>query len=65
MRAQSVFDIIKNNPTFAVTNYTIYPENIDFKMTAPPAGKHPFYISHYGRHGSRYINRRMGYDIPY
>ena len=65
MRAQSVSDIIKKDPTFAVTNYTIYPENIDFKMTEPPAGKHPFYISHYGRHGSRYINRRMGYDIPY
>ena len=63
--AQSVSDIIKKDPTFAVTNYAIYPENIDFKMTAPPAGKHPFYISHYGRHGSRYISRRMGYDIPY
>ena len=63
--AQNVSDIIDDEPTFAVTNYTIYPENIDSRMTAPPAGRHPFYISHYGRHGSRYISRRMGYDIPY
>jgi hypothetical protein len=63
--AQSVSDILKNDPTFAVTNYAAYQENTDLKLTAPPAGKHPFYISHYGRHGSRYINRRMGYDIPY
>lgn len=34
-------------------------------MTPAPEGKHPFYISHYGRHGSRYINNRSGYDIPY
>lgn len=34
-------------------------------MTPAPEGKHPFYISHYGRHGSRYINNREGYDIPY
>jgi hypothetical protein len=33
-------------------------------MTAAPVGKHPFYISHYGRHGSRYISKRIGYDIP-
>ena len=34
-------------------------------MTPPPAGKKPFYISHYGRHGSRYLSNRKGYDIPY
>lgn len=30
-----------------------------------PAGKKPFYISHYGRHGSRYISNRNGYEVPY
>ncbi len=34
-------------------------------MTPAPKGKKPFYISHYGRHGSRYINSRKGYDIPF
>lgn len=65
VRAQSVLEIIKQNPTFAVTNYATYPDSANYPMTPPPAGKHPFYLSHYGRHGSRYISRRMGYDIPY
>jgi len=65
VRAQQALDIIRNNPAFAVTNYALYPDSINYPMTPVPAGKHPFYISHYGRHGSRYINKRMGYDIPY
>ena len=65
VRAQSVLEIIKQDPTFAVTNYALYPDSAVRLMTPPPAGKKPFYLSHYGRHGSRYINKRMGYDIPY
>jgi len=34
-------------------------------MTDAPQGKKPFYLSHYGRHGSRYLSNRKGYDIPY
>jgi len=34
--------------------YWAYP--LDFKVqTKAPEGYHPFYISHYGRHGSRYL----------
>ena len=65
VQAQQVLDIIRKNPTFAVTNYALYPDNAESPMTAAPAGKKPFYLSHYGRHGSRYIHKRMGYDIPY
>ena len=65
VRAQQALEIIRKNPSFAVTNYALYPDSADHPMTAAPAGKHPFYMSHYGRHGSRYINKRMGYDIPY
>ena len=65
VRAQSVLEIISQDPTFAVTNYATYPDSADHPMTPPPAGKHPFYLSHYGRHGSRYINKRAGYDIPF
>ena len=65
VQAQQALDIIRKDPSFAVTNYALYPDSIDYPMTAAPAGKRPFYISHYGRHGSRYINKRMGYDIPY
>ena len=34
-------------------------------LTPSPKGKKPFYISHYGRHGSRYISSRTGYDTPF
>ena len=65
VQAQSVKDIIKKDPSYAACNYRIYPDSVEMPMTPAPEGKHPFYISHYGRHGSRYINNREGYDIPY
>lgn len=65
VQAQSVKDIIKKDPSYAACNYRIYPDSVEMPMTPAPEGKHPFYISHYGRHGSRYINNRDGYDIPY
>ena len=63
--AQSVVDLIKQRPSYASCNYDIYPDSITTKLTPSPAGKKPFYISHYGRHGSRYISNRSGYDTPY
>ena len=63
--AQPVYEIIKKKPVYASCNYDTYPDSIPDNLTPPPGGKRPFYISHYGRHGSRYINRRSGYDIPY
>ncbi len=65
LRAQAVLDIIRQNPSYGASNYCVYPEAIDCTLTPAPAGKRPFYISHYGRHGSRYINDRKGFDIPY
>lgn len=64
-QAQAVLDIIRHDPSFASTNYSIYPDSVEHPMTPPPAGKRPFYLSHYGRHGSRFINNRSGYDIPH
>ena len=64
-QAQPVYDIIKQKPAYASCNYDIYPDSIPNNLTPAPRGKQPFYISHYGRHGSRYINKRSGYDIPY
>ena len=63
--AQPVYDIIRQKPVYASCNYNIYPDTVPDNEIAPPKGKRPFYISHYGRHGSRYINRRSGYEIPY
>ena len=65
VQAQPVYDIIKQKPAYASCNYDTYPDSIPGKMTPAPHDMRPFYISHYGRHGSRYINKRSGYDIPY
>ena len=62
--AQAAFDQIQADRYFAATNYRIYPDTITTPQTPPPAGKHPFYISHYGRHGSRYLSSRKAYITP-
>ena len=64
-QAQTVMDLIKEKPQYAACNYNTYPDSIITTLTPAPAGKKPFYMSHYGRHGSRYISSRSGYDIPY
>lgn len=58
------FDRISHDRRFSASNYCIYPDSIMYPQTPPPEGKRPFYISHYGRHGSRYLNNRKGYDVP-
>ena len=63
--AQTVKDIIAETPTYASCNHHVYPDSITDALTPAPTGKKPFYISHYGRHGSRYISNRAGYDTPY
>ena len=63
--AQTVIDLIKANPAYASCNYNTYPDAITAVYTPAPAGKKPFYFSHYGRHGSRYISSRSGFDIPF
>ena len=40
--------------------YYMYPFS-EHKVTAPPAGFKPVYLSHYGRHGARYLM----YDVQY
>lgn len=35
------------------------------KPTPPPKGYKPFYLSHYGRHGSRYLEPAESYTNPY
>ena len=63
--SQPVMELIEKNPAYASCNYSIYPDSIPDNLTPAPFGKRPFYISHYGRHGSRYISNRKGYDTPY
>jgi len=61
----SAFEHISQNRNFSASNYCIYPDSTLPALTPAPQGKKPFYISHYGRHGSRYLSNRKGYDIPY
>jgi hypothetical protein len=58
-------EIIRQHPAYSSCNYDIYPDSVPNNLTPAPADKKPFYISHYGRHGSRYISNRTGYDMPY
>ena len=62
--AQHAYHAIKENPHIAASNYYAYPNPLK-GFTPAPDGKRPFYISHYGRHGSRYLHNRYGYDYPY
>lgn len=46
------------------SNYVAYPTPTTV-LTPAPNGYTPFYISHYGRHGSRYLIGNKNYDQPY
>lgn len=50
-------DSIAADPGRAGGVYYAYPITSDaqVRFTAPPKGYKPFYVSHYGRHGSRYL----------
>ncbi|MCQ2204560.1 MAG: histidine-type phosphatase [Bacteroidales bacterium] len=52
--AQTAFEEISQNPNKAGGVYYAYPGPTT-TQTAAPKGYKPFYISHYGRHGSRYL----------
>lgn len=53
------------NPLRAASNHMAYPGPQQQQLTPAPKGTHPFYISHYGRHGSRYLINPREYDMPY
>ena len=63
--AQSAFSIIERDRSFTAGNYGVYPDKYLPTQTPAPKGYQPFYISHYGRHGSRYLNDMKGYKEPY
>ncbi len=48
------------------SNYRVYPEpDSSEQRTPPPKGYTAFYISHYGRHGSRYHYSESDYEYLY
>ena len=54
VNAQVSDEELAKHPEFTSSGYLVYPEPANIKYTKAPAGYKPFYISHYGRHGSRY-----------
>jgi len=52
--AQTAKEEIERNINCAGGGYLAYPVTTSLN-TPPPSGYEPFYISHYGRHGSRYL----------
>ena len=61
--AQSIREQIAANPNLAGGIYTAYMVT-EQKAVDAPKGYKPFYISHYGRHGSRYQTAQEKYDQP-
>lgn len=62
--AQQARKEIAANPTLSANNYQDYPVPTK-KLTPTPKGYQPFYISHYGRHGSRWLIGADAFDKPY
>lgn len=62
--AQTPQDDFKRDITLSASNYVAYrgPQKL---LTPTPKGYQPFYLSHYGRHGSRYMIGSAAYDVPY
>ena len=52
---------IFNNLEKSAGVYYAYPVQESPVYTAPPTGYYPFYISHYGRHGSRWLTSENDY----
>lgn len=61
--AQSFREEMVANPCLGASNYLAYPSPSD-SLTPAPDGYKPFYISHYGRHGSRYLISERDYTRP-
>lgn len=63
--AQSANDEIHENLLCSASNYMAYPGPVQHQLTPAPVGYKPFYISHYGRHGSRFHSKPSMYNAPY
>lgn len=61
LTAQTTDEELRAHPEFTNSNYLLYPEPANAKYTKAPAGYKAFYLSHYGRHGSRYSHSDEDY----
>ncbi|MBR5171448.1 MAG: histidine-type phosphatase [Muribaculaceae bacterium] len=54
----------KANPKLSANNYQAYPVSGFPAITPAPEGYEPFFINHYGRHGSRWLINDKKYSYP-
>lgn len=66
LHAQSMLEAFNADINAAAANNHEYPflDNKPPAETQAPEGYEPFYISHYGRHGSRWLLGYSSYDTP-
>ncbi len=62
--AQTARKEIEGNILKSASNYYAYPSGQLPVLTPAPKGYQPFYIDHYGRHGSRWLIDRSQYSFP-
>lgn len=62
--AQQVKDEIFADVRLSASNHLAYPGPSQHELTPAPKGYRAFYISHYGRHGSRYLIGQDEYSAP-
>ena len=56
---------IEQNILRSASNYYAYPGPTQEELTPSPKGYEPYYISHYGRHGSRHLIENSDFDKAY
>jgi hypothetical protein len=65
LHAQTAYNEIHENVLLSASNFMAYPGPVQRVLTPAPRGYKPFYISHYGRHGSRFHSKPSIYNNPY
>lgn len=60
----SLFRLFRSHPEYSASIYRAYPIPEEYPKAHFPAGYTPFYISHYGRHGSRRVTADSRYTSP-
>ena len=62
LQAQTAREEIEKNPYLSGSNYLDYDRQLSLQPLSPaPKGYTPYYISHYGRHGSRWLINKNDY----
>ena len=58
---EQILNLLREQPALSGNNHRVYPFD-PYQISPAPKGYEAVYISHYGRHGSRYITQSKKYD---